>query len=93
MVSQNQVFRQIVCYLAELFRQIVCYLAELFRQIAFPIFMSKLTYLIALWGGCGVSLKKSSKMLSPPERGKLFGGTVPPNNTLFGGTVPPNNNI
>ena len=33
MVSQNQVFRQIVCYLAELFRQIVCYLAELFRQI------------------------------------------------------------
>ena len=23
-------------------------------------------------------------------RGKLFGGTVPPNNTLFGGTVPPN---
>ena len=22
--------------------------------------------------------------------GKLFGGTVPPNNTLFGGTVPPN---
>ena len=37
MVFQNQVFRQIVCYLAELFRQIVCYLAELFRQIAFPI--------------------------------------------------------
>ena len=36
MVSQNQVFRQIACYLAELFRQIVCYLAELFRQIAFP---------------------------------------------------------
>ena len=33
MVFQNQVFRQIVCYLAELFRQIVCYLAELFRQI------------------------------------------------------------
>ena len=25
-----------------------------------------------------------------PKRGKLFGGTVPPNNTLFGGTVPPN---
>ena len=24
-----------------------------------------------------------------PFRGKLFGGTVPPNNTLFGGTVPP----
>jgi hypothetical protein len=22
---------------------------------------------------------------------KLFGGTVPPNNTQFGGTVPPNN--
>ena len=22
---------------------------------------------------------------------KLFGGTVPPNNTLFDGTVPPNN--
>ena len=36
MFCQNQVFRQIVCYLAELFRQIVCYLAELFRQIAFP---------------------------------------------------------
>ena len=32
-LCQNQVFRQIVCYLAELFRQIVCYLAELFRQI------------------------------------------------------------
>ena len=27
------------------------------------------------------------------ERGKLFGGTVPPNNTLFGGTVPPNNTL
>ena len=26
-------------------------------------------------------------------RGKLFGGTVPPNNTLFGGTVPPNNTL
>ena len=24
---------------------------------------------------------------------KLFGGTVPPNNTLFGGTVPPNNTL
>ena len=24
-------------------------------------------------------------------RGKLFGGTVPPNNPLFGRTVPPNN--
>ena len=24
------------------------------------------------------------------KRGKLFGGTVPPNNTRFGGTVPPN---
>ena len=24
-------------------------------------------------------------------RKKLFGGTVPPNNTQFGGTVPPNN--
>ena len=36
MVTQNQVYRQIVCYLAEQFRQIVCYLAELFRQIAFP---------------------------------------------------------
>ena len=35
-LCQNQVFRQIVYYLAELFRQIVCYLAELFRQIAFP---------------------------------------------------------
>ena len=27
------------------------------------------------------------------ERGKLFGGTVPPNNTLFGGTVPPNSTL
>ena len=27
------------------------------------------------------------------DRGKLFGGTVPPNNTLFGGTVPPNNTL
>ena len=26
-----------------------------------------------------------------PKRKKLFGGTVPPNNTQFGGTVPPNN--
>ena len=25
--------------------------------------------------------------------GKLFGGTVPPNNTLFGRTVPPNNTL
>ena len=25
--------------------------------------------------------------------GKLFGETVPPNNTLFGGTVPPNNTL
>ena len=25
--------------------------------------------------------------------GKLFGGTVPPNNSLFGGTVPPNNSL
>ena len=40
-VCQNQVFRQIVYYLAELFRQIVCYLAELFRQIAFPIIIGK----------------------------------------------------
>ena len=28
-----------------------------------------------------------------PNWGKLFGGTVPPNNTLFGGTVPPNNTL
>ena len=28
-----------------------------------------------------------------PKRGKLFGGTVPPNNTLFGGTVPPNTTL
>ena len=27
------------------------------------------------------------------SRGKLFGGTVPPNNTLFGGTVPPNSTL
>ena len=26
-------------------------------------------------------------------RGKLFGGTAPPNNTLFGGTVPPNSTL
>ena len=26
-------------------------------------------------------------------RKKLFGGTVPPNNTQFGGTVPPNNTL
>ena len=26
-------------------------------------------------------------------RGKLFGGTVPPNNTLFGGTVLPNSTL
>ena len=25
--------------------------------------------------------------------GKLFGGTVPPNNTLFGGPGPPNNTL
>ena len=25
------------------------------------------------------------------KRGRLLGGTVPPNNFLFGGTVPPNN--
>ena len=33
MVCQNQVFRQILCYLVELFRQIACYLVELFRKI------------------------------------------------------------
>ena len=27
------------------------------------------------------------------DMGKLFGGTVPPNNTLFGGTVPPNSTL
>ena len=27
------------------------------------------------------------------KRGKLFGGTVPPNNTLFGRTVPPNSTL
>ena len=27
------------------------------------------------------------------NRGKLFGGTVPPNNPLFGGTVPPNSTL
>ena len=36
-------------------------------------------------GGCGKG--------HPPIRGKLFGGTVPPNNTLFGGTVPPNSTL
>ena len=39
-----ELFRQIVCYLAELFSQIVCYLAELFRQIAFPIKIKKLDF-------------------------------------------------
>ena len=28
-----------------------------------------------------------------PPNNTLFGGTVPPNNTLFGGTVPPNNTL
>ena len=37
-----ELFRQIACYLAELFRQIVCYLAELFRQIAFPNFFHEI---------------------------------------------------
>ena len=36
MFFQTQVFRQIVCYLAELFNQLVCYLAKLFCQIDFP---------------------------------------------------------
>ena len=39
-----------------------------------PIRLSKVTLLNYAW----------------KKRGKLFGGTVPPNNTLFGGTVPPN---
>ena len=33
------------------------------------------------------------KVLQTPLRGKLFGVTVPPNNTLFGRTVPPNNTL
>ena len=32
-------------------------------------------------------------MVAFTKRGKLFGGTVPPNNTLFGGTVPPNSTL
>ena len=31
--------------------------------------------------------------IQTPKRGKLFGGTVPLNNTLFGGTVPPNSTL
>ena len=31
--------------------------------------------------------------MNPSKWGKLFGGTVPPNNTLFGGTVPPNSTL
>ena len=38
------------------------------------------------WGNMRNTLK-----IYNPKRGKLFGGTVPPNNTLFGRTVPPNN--
>ena len=33
------------------------------KMIANGIFMSKLTYLIALWGGCGAVLKKSLQMI------------------------------
>ena len=32
-------------------------------------------------------------LLSIKNWGKLFGGTVPPNNTLFGRTVPPNSRL
>ena len=39
-------------------------------------------------GGIWKSLKGQN---SKKYRGKLFGGTVLPNNALFGGTVPPNN--
>ena len=35
----------------------------------------------------------SASEVSLTFRGKLFGGTVPPNNTLFGGTVPPNSTL
>ena len=33
------------------------------KMIAEGIFMSKLTYLIALWGGCGAVLQKSLKII------------------------------
>ena len=33
------------------------------KMIAEGIFMSKLSYLIALWGGCGAVLKKSLQMI------------------------------
>ena len=33
------------------------------KMIAEGIFMSKLSYLIALWGGCGAGLKKSLQVL------------------------------
>ena len=36
---------------------------------------------------------KSKGLKCNIKRGKLFGGTVLPNNTLFGGTVPPNNTL
>ena len=38
-----------------------------------------------------VSLELSPLLINFWE--KLFGGTVPPNNTLFGGTVPPNSTL
>ena len=44
-----------------------------------------------------ISLQTLQSKLQPECQkefwGKLFGGTVPPNNTLFGGTVPPNNTL
>ena len=33
------------------------------------------------------------KLIWFSKRGKLFGGTVPPNKTLFGGNILPNNTL
>ena len=47
-------------------------------------------------GNCPLKFfSRSITMSSQPKYfgGKLFGRTVPPNNTLFGGTVPPNSTL
>ena len=36
------------------------------KMIAEGVFMSKLSYLIALWGGCGTGLKKSLQIIQSP---------------------------
>ena len=49
---------------------------------------------MTIWSGPATCLLYKKKN-QPSEffGGKLFGGTVPPNNTLFGGTVPPNSTL